>query len=68
MLLKSATESEAPSIAMTETKLALAAVTKARGWDASENMATKLVYEAVAKRVVKINRKGGGGGRVTFAE
>ncbi len=50
---------------MSDLKESLGAIAAARGWD--KDMATKVIYGAVAKRTVKIDRRGGGGGKVLFS-
>ncbi len=49
---------------MTGLKELLGVAAKERGWD--EMMGTKVIYGAVAKKAVKIDRRGGGGGKVLF--
>ncbi|OWT38149.1 hypothetical protein C362_04015 [Cryptococcus neoformans Bt1] len=53
---------------MNEVKESLGNVAKERGWDGAGGLGTKVIYAAVGKRVVKIERKGGGAGRVRFAD
>ncbi|EIW68286.1 hypothetical protein TREMEDRAFT_57270 [Tremella mesenterica DSM 1558] len=55
-------------MAMNDVKDRLAAVVKARGWEDAAGQATKVVYAAVGRRTVKIDRRGGGGGRIKFAD
>jgi len=47
-------------------KETLGSTARARGWEGGEDMATKIIYTAVGKRVVKIDRRGGSGGKVAF--
>ncbi|KAL0247230.1 hypothetical protein I308_104265 [Cryptococcus tetragattii IND107] len=53
---------------MNEIKESLGNVAKEKGWDGAGGLGTKVIYAAVGKRVVKIERKGGGAGRVRFAD
>ena len=53
---------------MADVKERLGAIAKARGWDGAAEQGTKVVYTAVAKRTVRIDRRGGAGGRVKFAD
>lgn len=53
---------------MNEIKESLGSVAKEKGWDGAGGLGTKIIYAAVGKRVVKIERKGGGAGRVRFAD
>ena len=52
---------------MNEIKESLANVVKDRGWMEGTDVGTKVVYLALGKRCLKIDRRGGGGGRVSFA-
>ena len=57
---------------MNEVKEGLAAMIKARGWEATsegaEGLGTKVIYAVVGKKVVRIDRRGGVSGRLRFAE
>ncbi|RXK42411.1 hypothetical protein M231_00401 [Tremella mesenterica] len=69
LLLRSASPGNPDGgMAMNDVKDRLAAVVKARGWDDAAGQATKVVYAAVGRRTVKIDRRGGGGGRIKFAD
>jgi hypothetical protein len=50
---------------MIEMKEALGEVTTARGWDM--DVGTRVIYNVVARKTVKIDRKGGGAGKISFA-
>lgn len=58
----------AEGVQLNEVKERLGAMAKARGWDGADDLGTKAVYGGVGKRVVRIDRRGGGGGKVKFAE
>ena len=47
-------------------KETLGSTARARGWEGGQDIATKIIYMAVGKRVVKIDRRGGSGGKVAF--
>ncbi|WWD19191.1 hypothetical protein CI109_103649 [Kwoniella shandongensis] len=68
ILLRASSTAEAGEVDMNEVKETLGSVAKARGWDGAGGLATKVIYAAVGKRTVRIDRKGGGSGRVKFAE
>lgn len=72
MLLRSGKSSAGPNpeafVPMPEAKSGLGAVCRARGWDGAEDLASKTIYAAVGRRAVRIDRRGGGGGKVRFAE
>ena len=48
-------------------KESLESVARARGWEGDEEHITRIIYVGVGKRILKIDRKGGGGGRLCFA-
>jgi hypothetical protein len=56
---------------MNETKERIAAMIRARGWEteleAAEALSNRTIYGAMGKKVVRIDRRGGGMGRVRFA-
>ncbi|WRT68533.1 uncharacterized protein IL334_005510 [Kwoniella shivajii] len=52
---------------MNELKESLTSIAKARKFDGASGLGTKVIYAAVGKRTVKIERKGGSG-RVRFAD
>ncbi|WVQ95073.1 hypothetical protein IAU59_002166 [Kwoniella sp. CBS 9459] len=56
----------AGEVDMNELKEALGSVAKARGFEGAGGLGTKMIYAAVGKRVIKIER-GRGGSRVKFA-
>lgn len=64
----SSSEGSPGEVDMNEVKEFLGNVAKERGWDGAGGLGTKVIYAAVGKRVVKIERKGGGAGRVRFAD
>ncbi|WVQ71989.1 hypothetical protein IAR50_001533 [Cryptococcus sp. DSM 104548] len=65
----SASSGDAPGeVDMNEIKEVLQSIAQARGWGGAGQLGTKVIYAAVGKRAVKIDRKGGGAGRVRFAE
>jgi len=57
---------------MNEAKESIAAMVRARGWEtdleAAEGMSNRTIYGAMGKKVIRIDRRGGGMGRVRFAE
>lgn len=55
------------TVTMQASKDTLGSIVKARGWTFEDDFITKTIYAGVGKRVVKIDRKGGFGGRVFFA-
>ena len=52
---------------MNDIKEQLAVVGQAKGWTEGTDLGTKVVYQAMGKRCVKIDRRGGNGGKVSFA-
>lgn len=82
LLLRTASASASPSapsatsvdadpvmgVGMNDVKEQLGSTAKARGWDGAAELGTKIIYAAVGKRVVTIDRRGGAGGKVRFAE
>ncbi|WVF67555.1 hypothetical protein IAT40_002312 [Kwoniella sp. CBS 6097] len=60
-------DANAGEVDMNELKEALGSVAKERGFEGASGLGTKMIYAAVGKRVVKIER-GKGGSRVRFAE
>ena len=66
-LLMLVLRSEDCAIPYQSAKDALGAMIRARGWDNTQDLETKTVYYGVGNRVLKIDRKGGAGGKVIFA-
>ncbi|KAK8854665.1 hypothetical protein IAR55_003404 [Kwoniella newhampshirensis] len=67
-LLRASSSTGSGEVDMNEMKESLGSVAKARGWDGAGGLATKVIYAAVGKRTIRIDRKGGGSGKVSFAE
>lgn len=52
---------------LNEVKATLASIAKARNFGDGVELGTKTIYGAVGKKVIKIDRRGGGpGGRLVF--
>jgi hypothetical protein len=54
---------------MNKVKEILAGVVKEKGWDSAGGdggLGVRAVYQCVGKKLLRINRKGGGGGVVEF--
>lgn len=56
------------AIAMIEVKENLASVSRARGWDGAEGLTNKVIFTAVGKKIIRIDRRGKPGGSLRFAE
>ena len=73
LLLRHASATDAViSVPMNEVKERIASMIRARGWEmdlaAAEGLSNRTIYGAMGKKVVRIDRRGGGMGRVRFAE
>ncbi|WVN86329.1 uncharacterized protein L203_101492 [Cryptococcus depauperatus CBS 7841] len=68
ILQTSSSADKSPGVDMNDMKEKLNGIALARGWTGTAQMATKVIYAAVGKRVVTIDRKGGGLGRVKFTQ
>lgn len=53
---------------MSDLKERLIGIAQVRGWDGADPAATKAIYAAVGRKVVKIDRRDGAGGTVRIAE
>ncbi|ORX38377.1 hypothetical protein BD324DRAFT_649749 [Kockovaella imperatae] len=52
---------------MNEVKEALTSIAQSRGWTDGPDLSTKVIYQSMAKKCTKIDRRGGNGGRISFA-
>lgn len=50
-----------------EVKANLEAVARARGWDGPTDHASRTVFVCVGRKLARLDRRGGGGGRMRFS-
>ncbi|WWC63424.1 uncharacterized protein I303_106026 [Kwoniella dejecticola CBS 10117] len=64
--LASSTSGQEGGVDMTDLKEQLTSIAKARQFDGANTVGTKMIYAAVGKRAIRIDRKGGSG-KIRFA-